>query len=99
MDVFDAICRTVSSAGGRRGAQMACIEISHPDVEAFITAKREAGRLRAFNLSVLITDAFVDAVRRDADWPLVFPAFRHELDTQTLLCPPWHARDPNFHLN
>src|SRR3546814_4468246 len=80
MDVFDAICRTVSSAGGRRGAQMACIEISHPDVEAFITAKREAGRLRAFNLSVLITDAFVDAVRRDADWPLVFPAFRHELE-------------------
>src|SRR3546814_2039636 len=51
MDVFDAICRTVSSAGGRRGAQMACIEISHPDVEAFITAKREAGRLRAFNRS------------------------------------------------
>src|SRR3546814_17693178 len=99
MDVFDAICRTVSSAGGRRGAQMACIEISHPDVEAFITAKREAGRLRAFNLSVLITDAFVDAVRRDADWPLVFPAFRHELGTQPLLWPPWPARDPNFNVH
>src|SRR3546814_15462802 len=78
---------------------MACIEISHPDVEAFITAKREAGRLRAFNLSVLITDAFVDAVRRDADWPLVFPAFRHELDTPTLLWRPWPARDPNLTAN
>ncbi|HET8882075.1 MAG TPA: adenosylcobalamin-dependent ribonucleoside-diphosphate reductase [Solimonas sp.] len=99
MDVFDAICRTVSSAGGRRGAQMACIEISHPDVEAFITAKREAGRLRAFNLSVLVTDAFVAAVRDDADWPLVFPAFRHELATVPLLWRPWPARDPNFTVN
>src|SRR3546814_12069106 len=85
MDVFDAICRTVSSAGGRRGAQMACIEISHPDVEAFITAKREAGRLRAFNLSVLITDAFVDAVRRDADWPLVFRSEEHTSELQSLM--------------
>src|SRR3546814_19233990 len=99
MDVFDAICRTVSSAGGRRGAQMACIEISHPDVEAFITAKSEAGRLRALNLSVLITDAFVDAVRRDADWPLVLPAFRHEHDTQTLLWRPRPARDRTFTVN
>ncbi|NGY06445.1 adenosylcobalamin-dependent ribonucleoside-diphosphate reductase [Solimonas terrae] len=99
MDVFDAVCRTVSSAGGRRGAQMACLDISHPDVEAFITAKREVGRLRAFNLSVLITDAFVAAVRQDADWPLVFPAFRHELDTRPVLWRHWPARDANFTVN
>lgn len=99
MDVFDAICRTVSSAGGRRGAQMGCLEISHPDIERFITAKREAGRLRAFNLSVLVTDAFVQAVRDDADWPLVFPAFQHEIGHVPTLWRHWPARDPLHTVN
>ena len=73
MDIYDKMCFTVSSAGGRRGAQMGTFEISHPDVKEFIKAKREDGRLRQFNLSLLITDQFMDAVARDADWPLVFP--------------------------
>ena len=85
MDIFDRVCATVSSAGGRRGAQMGTFDVSHPDVEDFIRAKREDGRLRQFNLSLLITDAFIDAVRQDAMWPLVFPVMRfeaHELDLQ-----------------
>ncbi len=73
MDIYDKMCFTVSSAGGRRGAQMGTFEISHPDVKEFIKAKREDGRLRQFNLSLLITDQFMDAVARDAEWPLVFP--------------------------
>jgi ribonucleoside-diphosphate reductase alpha chain len=73
MDIYDKMCFTVSSAGGRRGAQMGTFEISHPDVKEFIKAKREDGRLRQFNLSLLITDEFMDAVARDAEWPLVFP--------------------------
>jgi ribonucleoside-diphosphate reductase alpha chain len=73
MDIFDKTCLTVSSAGGRRGAQMATFDISHPDVLDFIRAKREPGRLRQFNLSLLITDEFMQAVQADASWPLVFP--------------------------
>ncbi|GAB3754899.1 adenosylcobalamin-dependent ribonucleoside-diphosphate reductase [Lysobacter olei] len=73
MDIFDKMCFTVSSAGGRRGAQMGTFDVSHPDVKDFIRAKREDGRLRQFNLSLLITDGFMDAVHNDADWPLVFP--------------------------
>ena len=73
MDIYDKMCFTVSSAGGRRGAQMGTFEISHPDVKDFIRAKREDGRLRQFNLSLLITDGFMQAVDNDADWPLVFP--------------------------
>lgn len=73
MDIYDKMCFTVSSAGGRRGAQMGTFEISHPDVKDFIRAKREDGRLRQFNLSLLITDGFMQAVDTDADWPLVFP--------------------------
>ena len=73
MDIYDKMCFTVSSAGGRRGAQMGTFEISHPDVKDFIRAKREDGRLRQFNLSLLITDGFMEAVDTDADWPLVFP--------------------------
>ncbi len=79
MDVFDAMCFTVSSAGGRRGAQMGCMDIGHPDVEDFITAKQEDGRLRQFNLSVLVRAEFIEAVRNDADWALAFPAFADEL--------------------
>jgi len=73
MDIYDKMCFTVSSAGGRRGAQMGTFDVSHPDVKDFIRAKREDGRLRQFNLSLLITDGFMQAVEHDADWPLVFP--------------------------
>ncbi|WP_189449604.1 adenosylcobalamin-dependent ribonucleoside-diphosphate reductase [Cognatilysobacter xinjiangensis] len=73
MDIYDKMCFTVSSAGGRRGAQMGTFDVSHPDVRDFIRAKREDGRLRQFNLSLLITDGFMEAVESDGDWPLVFP--------------------------
>jgi len=73
MDIYDKMCFTVSSAGGRRGAQMGTFDVSHPDVKEFIKAKREDGRLRQFNLSLLITDEFMQAVESGADWPLVFP--------------------------
>jgi ribonucleoside-diphosphate reductase alpha chain len=73
MDIYDKMCFTVSSAGGRRGAQMGTFDVSHPDVKEFIRAKREDGRLRQFNLSLLITDGFMQAVEHDQDWPLVFP--------------------------
>ena len=73
MDIYDKMCFTVSSAGGRRGAQMGTFDVAHPDVKEFIKAKREDGRLRQFNLSLLITDQFIEAVENDTDWPLVFP--------------------------
>ena len=79
MDIYDKMCFTVSSAGGRRGAQMGTFDVGHPDVEAFIEAKREDGRLRQFNLSLLITRPFIEAVQKDEDWPLVFPLTRTEI--------------------
>lgn len=79
MDIFDKMCFTVSSAGGRRGAQMATFDINHPDVLEFIKAKREDGRLRQFNLSLLITDEFINAVKQDALWPLSFPVSEKEI--------------------
>ena len=72
MDVWDAMCRTIMSAGSRRGAMMATMRCDHPDIEAFITAKSDSARLRMFNLSVLITDPFMDAVKADAPWDLQF---------------------------
>ncbi|MGB5339747.1 MAG: adenosylcobalamin-dependent ribonucleoside-diphosphate reductase [Gammaproteobacteria bacterium] len=80
MDIYDKMCFTVSSAGGRRGAQMATFDVGHPDVMDFIRAKREDGRLRQFNLSLLITTEFMDAVENDADWKLAFPISRDELE-------------------
>jgi len=80
MDIYDKMCFTVSSAGGRRGAQMGTFDISHPDVIDFIKAKREDGRLRQFNLSCLITKDFMEAVKEDGDWQLIFPANQSEID-------------------
>jgi ribonucleoside-diphosphate reductase alpha chain len=84
MDIYDKMCFTVSSAGGRRGAQMGTFDIGHPDVMDFIRAKREDGRLRQFNLSLLITDEFMEAVRNDADWQLAFPVRAKEAEEDEL---------------
>ncbi len=84
MDIFDKMCFTVSSAGGRRGAQMATFDIAHPDVTDFIKAKREAGRLRQFNLSCLITKEFMEAVKADAEWKLAFPVTSKEATVDAL---------------
>jgi len=77
MDCWDSMCRTVQSAGARRGAMMGCLRVDHPDIEDFIDAKRDPGRFRNFNLSVLVTDAFMSALGSDADWPLVFAGETH----------------------
>ncbi|QXN71515.1 ribonucleotide reductase [Rhodobacter phage RcIroh] len=75
MDVWDAMCRTVMSAGSRRGAMMATMRCDHPDIELFIDAKRDPAKLRMFNLSVLVTDEFMDAVKANALWPLMHEVF------------------------
>lgn len=96
MQVWDAMCGTILSTGSRRGAMMATLRCDHPDIEEFVIAKQQAGRLRRFNLSVLVTDAFMTAVRGDADWPLVFPAaaFAGEGETVTREWPGFPAPVP-----
>ncbi|MCK5395409.1 MAG: adenosylcobalamin-dependent ribonucleoside-diphosphate reductase [Gammaproteobacteria bacterium] len=84
MDIYDKVCFTISSAGGRRGAQMATFDVGHPDVLDFIRAKREDGRLRQFNLSLLITREFMEAVKNDAPWPLAFPVTEEEAKTHNI---------------
>jgi ribonucleoside-diphosphate reductase alpha chain len=84
MDIYDRMCFTVSSAGGRRGAQMATFDVGHPDAFDFIRAKREDGRLRNFNLSLLITDEFMDAVKSNKDWHLAFPISEKEMEDDGL---------------
>jgi ribonucleoside-diphosphate reductase alpha chain len=81
MDIFDKMCFTVSSAGGRRGAQMGTFDVGHPDAMEFIRAKRENGRLRQFNLSLLVTDEFMKAVREGNEWKLAFPLSQKEYET------------------
>jgi ribonucleoside-diphosphate reductase alpha chain len=82
MDIYDRMCFTVSSAGGRRGAQMATFDVGHPDAIDFVRAKRENGRLRQFNLSLLITDEFMKAVREDREWRLAFPVNLREVEAE-----------------
>ena len=84
MDIYDKMCFTVSSAGGRRGAQMGTFDIGHPDVMDFIRAKREDGRLRQFNLSLLVTDEFMQAVINEDDWKLAFPVTQKEVEQDEL---------------
>jgi ribonucleoside-diphosphate reductase alpha chain len=84
MDIYDKMCFTVSSAGGRRGAQMGTFDVGHPDVADFIRAKRENGRLRQFNLSLLVTQDFMEAVKSDAHWKLAFPLTRKEAEADQL---------------
>jgi ribonucleoside-diphosphate reductase alpha chain len=82
MDIYDKMCFTVSSAGGRRGAQMGTFDVGHPDAMDFVRAKRENGRLRQFNLSLLVTDEFMQAVREEREWKLAFPISRREFDAE-----------------
>ncbi len=100
MDIFDKMCFTVASAGGRRGAQMGTFDISHPDVEEFIRAKREDGRLRQFNLSLLITNEFIEAVNANADWPLVFPVTNKdvmgELKAESVIWRDWPVIEDEY---
>ena len=96
MDIFDKMCSTVSSAGGRRGAQMATFDVSHPDILEFIRAKREDGRLRQFNLSVLITKEFMEAVEKDAKWALSFPVQKNHDFPENVVWRKWPITEGYF---
>ena len=85
MQIWEAMCGTILSTGARRGAMMATLRCDHPDIEEFITAKQQPGQLRRFNLSVQVTDAFMAAVRSDAEWPLIYPAAVFDGDGETIL--------------
>ena len=85
MHIWDAMCGTILSTGARRGAMMATLRCDHPDIEEFVIAKQQSGQLRRFNLSIQITDAFIAAVRSDAEWPLVFPAVAFACNGDTIL--------------
>jgi ribonucleoside-diphosphate reductase alpha chain len=107
MDIYDKMCFTVSSAGGRRGAQMATFDISHPDVLDFICAKRENGRLRQFNLSLLITSSFIKAVEENLIWHLSFPILNDKnhialinfQDSKKVLWRDWPFHDDKYFIN
>lgn len=102
MEVFDRVCQTVASAGGRRGAQMGTFDVGHPDVEAFIRAKRTDGALRQFNLSLLVTEEFIRAVEEDRDWQLAFPLMAGERnsadidDTAQVVWRDWEVIEPGY---
>ncbi|TVQ46495.1 MAG: ribonucleoside-diphosphate reductase [Gammaproteobacteria bacterium] len=107
MDIYDRMCFTVSSAGGRRGAQMGTFDVGHPDALDFVRAKREDGRLRQFNLSLLITDEFMQAVREDQPWRLAFPVTEAEVrqesldlaDEETFVWREWPGEDRRYARN
>ena len=94
MHIWDAMCATLVSTGNRRGAMMATLRCDHPDIEAFIDAKRDSRRLRHFNLSVLVSDEFMRAVKDDADWPLVFPLAENEQSENQILRQWSAAKEP-----
>lgn len=102
MDIYDKTCLTVSSAGGRRGAQMGTFDVGHPDVLDFIKAKRSDGVLRQFNLSLLITDDFINAVKSDQEWPLAFPVMASELaevnldDPEQVIWRDWPVHEESY---
>ena len=85
MQIWEAMCGTILSTGARRGAMMATLRCDHPDIEEFIVAKQQPGRLRRFNLSIQVTDGFMAAVRSDADWPLLYPVGVLGEDGETVL--------------
>ncbi|WP_042835179.1 adenosylcobalamin-dependent ribonucleoside-diphosphate reductase [Thioalkalivibrio sp. ALE16] len=102
MQIFDQTCRTIGAAGGRRGAQMATLDIGHPDIERFILAKRCKGRLTQFNLSVLVRDAFLEAVERDDEWALAFPLLPVEQDrvaTSELVYRDWPVVEDGYRVD
>ena len=98
-DIYDAQCKTISSAGGRRGAMMLTFHCHHPDVIDVIKAKREDGRLRQFNISILITEDFMEAVKSDSDWDLYFPLNKNEELPQTAISAPWPVTDDNYRVD